>query len=72
MTCVRCPVLLVHGEDDDMVPFDDARRLLAAGQQGRVQLLAVPGRHDPSEALQTESSHLLAFLKDQLDPCSCA
>jgi uncharacterized protein len=68
MTCVRCPVLLVHGEDDDIVPFDDARRLLAAGHEGRVQLLAVPGRHDPSEALQTESAHLLAFLKDQLDP----
>ena len=72
MTCVRCPVLLVHGEDDDIVPFDDARRLQAAGQAGRVQLLAVPGRHDPSEALQTETSHLLAFLKDQLDPRECA
>lgn len=31
MTRVLCPVLLVHGEDDDTVPFDDARRLLAAG-----------------------------------------
>jgi dipeptidyl aminopeptidase/acylaminoacyl peptidase len=72
MTRVRCPVLLVHGEDDDMVPFDDARRLLAAGQEGRVQLLAVPGRHDPSEVLQTEQLHLLAFLKEQLGPCRCA
>jgi hypothetical protein len=27
------------------------------------------GRHDTSEALQTEQSQLLAFLKDQLDPC---
>jgi dipeptidyl aminopeptidase/acylaminoacyl peptidase len=62
MTRVHCPVLLVHGKDDDMVPFDDARRLLAAGQEGRVQLLALPGRHDPTEALQTESSQLLAFL----------
>ncbi|MCF8160590.1 MAG: alpha/beta fold hydrolase, partial [Polaromonas sp.] len=68
MTRARCPVLLVHGEDDDMVPFDDARRLLAAGQEGRVQLLAVPGRHDPSEALRTEQLHLLAFLKEQLGP----
>lgn len=69
MTRVRCPVLLVHGEDDEMVPFDDAKRLLAAGQPGRAQLLAVSGRHDPSEALQTEQSQLLAFLKDQLGPC---
>ena len=66
MTCVRCPVLLVHGEDDDIVPFDDARRLLAAGRQGRVQLLAVAGRHDPSEALQTVQSQLLVFLKTSL------
>jgi dipeptidyl aminopeptidase/acylaminoacyl peptidase len=63
MARVRCPVLLVHGEDDDMVPFDDARRLLAAGQVGRVQLLAVAGRHDPSEALQADQSQLVSFLK---------
>lgn len=66
MTRVRCPVLLVHGEDDTTVPFDDARRLFAAGRQGRVQLLAVAGRHDPSEALQTEQSQLLVFLKTSL------
>ena len=65
ITRVRCPVLLVHGEDDEMVPFDDARRLLAAGQQGRVQLLAVAGRHDLGAALQTEQAQLLAFLQDQ-------
>lgn len=68
MTRVLCPVLLVHGEDDDMVPFDDARRLLAAGQSGRVQLLAVAGRHDPSEALQAEQSTLLAFFAQHLCP----
>lgn len=65
---VRCPVLLVHGEEDDMVPFDDARRLLAAGRPGKVQLLAVAGRHDPSEALQTEHSKLLVFLVEHLRP----
>lgn len=59
-------VLLVHGEDDDMVPFDDARRLLAAGPMGRVQLLALPGRHDPTEALQTEQSRLVMFLISSL------
>lgn len=63
---VRCPVLLVHGEEDDMVPFDDARRLLAAGRPGQVQLVAVAGRHDPSKALQTEHSKLLVFLTEHL------
>jgi len=66
MTLVRCPVLLVHGEDDDLVPFEDARRLLAAGPAGRVQLLAVAGQHDLSEALQADQSQLLAFLQGQL------
>lgn len=68
ITRVCCPVLLVHGENDEMVPIDDARRLLAAGQKGRVELLVVFGRHDPSEALQAEQSKLLVFLKEQLDP----
>ncbi len=68
ITRVRCPVLLVHGTDDDLVPFDDARRLLAAGRAGQVQLLAVAGRHDPIEALQAEQSQLVAFLRVQLAP----
>ena len=65
---VRCPVLLVHGKDDDMVPFDDARRLLAAGPTGQVQLLSVAGRHDPIEALQAEQMQLVGFLRAQLAP----
>ncbi|MDP2677486.1 MAG: alpha/beta fold hydrolase [Rhodoferax sp.] len=72
MSLVRCPVLLVHGEEDEMVPFDDARRLLAAGQQGRVQLLAVPGRHDLSEALAIEQSQVLAYLQKQFNLCGRA
>jgi dipeptidyl aminopeptidase/acylaminoacyl peptidase len=68
ITRVRCPVLLVHGADDDLVPFDDARRLLAAGRAGQLQLLAVAGRHDPIEALQAEQSQLVAFLRAQLAP----
>lgn len=71
MARVRCPVLLVHGEDDDMVPFDDARRLLAAGQAGRVQLLAVAGRHDPTEALQADQSQLLSFLTGVFQARDC-
>ena len=59
---VRCPVLLVHGLDDEMVPFDDARRIHAAGGVGRVELLAVPGRHDPSDALQDHLPQILDFL----------
>jgi dipeptidyl aminopeptidase/acylaminoacyl peptidase len=65
---VGCPVMLVHGEDDDLVTFDDARRLLAAGSAGRVQLLAVAGRHDPIEALQAQQWQLVGFLRTWLAP----
>ncbi|MBK9442126.1 MAG: alpha/beta fold hydrolase [Comamonadaceae bacterium] len=59
---VRCPVLLVHGLDDEMVPFDDARHIQAAGVAGQVALLAVAARHDPSGALQEHLPQILDFL----------
>lgn len=67
MARVRCPVLLVHGMDDLMVPFDDARRLQAVGLPGAVACLAVPGGHDPSDALEEYLPQLVAFLQQ-----SCA
>lgn len=59
---VRCPVLLVHGTEDDTVPFDDAVRLLAAGRSGQVRCIAIPGGHDPSESLDAHLHELVAFL----------
>jgi fermentation-respiration switch protein FrsA (DUF1100 family) len=67
MARARCPVLLVHGTDDLMVPFDDARRLQAVGLPGAVACLAVPGGHDPSDALEEYLPQLVAFLQQ-----SCA
>lgn len=63
---VRCPVLLVHGRDDEMVPFEDALRLQAAGLPGRVTLMAVNGQHDPSNALQEELPRVVGFLHQVL------
>ncbi len=60
----RCPVLLVHGTDDEMVPFDDARRLQAAGVPGAVQCLAVPGGHDPTQALDDHMPEVIKFLQN--------
>lgn len=70
MTRLHCPVLLVHGQDDETVPFDDALRLLGAGKPGQVQLLAVSGQHDPTDALQANQAQLLAFLSEHLGRCS--
>lgn len=61
---VHCPVLLAHGRDDAIVPFDDARRLLAAGLgAGRqVRLLALEGGHEVSDALLQQQAAVLDFL----------
>jgi uncharacterized protein len=63
MARLRCPVLLVHGSDDALVPFADAQRLLAAGPAGLVQCLTVEGGHDPSSALEVHLPTLVGFLQ---------
>lgn len=66
MARLGCPVLLVHGSDDELVPFADAQRLLAAGPAGRVQCLRVKGGHDPSAALEAHLPALVGFLQRAL------
>ena len=63
MRRIGCPVLLVHGTDDEVVPFEDARRLQAAGLQGTVQCLSVTGGHDPSQAIEEHFPQLIEFLQ---------
>ncbi len=65
---VACPVLLVHGDADDTVPLADARAILAAGGEGRVELLELPGGHDEFAALEAHLPRLLAFLARHLGP----
>lgn len=62
MARLDCPVLLVHGIDDSVVPFGDAARLMAAGSPGLVRSIAVNGGHDPSEALVNHLTALTTFL----------
>jgi dipeptidyl aminopeptidase/acylaminoacyl peptidase len=59
----RCPVLLVHGVDDEVVPFSDAQRLQAAGRAGTVECLAIRGGHDPSDSTADYQTQLVDFLK---------
>jgi pimeloyl-ACP methyl ester carboxylesterase len=65
---VCCPVLLVHGTEDEMVPFDDARRMLDAASPGVATLLGVTGRHDPSDALHEELPQIVDFLHRAFAP----
>lgn len=67
ITRVRCPVLLVHGTEDQTVPFDDARRIVAARAHRRVRLVALPGGHDTREAMTERIGALIRFLDLALD-----
>jgi pimeloyl-ACP methyl ester carboxylesterase len=54
---IEAPVLLVHGQQDDVVPLACALRLQASAP--RATLLEVPGRHDgfdDAEALYKQVS----------------
>lgn len=59
----RCPVLLLHGQQDDTVPLADARALMQHKGQARASLLELAGSHegfaDPAQAEQA----VLDFLR---------
>lgn len=58
-----CPVLLVHGDQDQTVPIEDARRIAAAADPARVRLLVVAGaEHDSVDKIEAHADELLAFL----------
>jgi uncharacterized protein len=64
---VACPLLLVHGLNDETVPFNDARRILAASGRTDEALLAVTGGHDLSAALtSSQSAHIAKFITSAL------
>ena len=65
---VRCPVLLVHGADDDVVPLDDAHRIFAARQHDAVELLVLGGRHDAFADLEQHMERLVGFLRTATAP----
>ncbi|MDY0329957.1 MAG: alpha/beta fold hydrolase [Thiomonas sp.] len=64
---LRCPVLLMHGEHDTVVPVEDARRLLAAAATNApVQLHIGPGGHDSMDAFLQEMPRVVGFLSQAL------
>ena len=68
----NCPVLLVHGEQDDVVPVSCAHRLWQAGQTAhtdRTTLLLVPGRHDSFYDEDDLMRRVALWLSSQ-PPCS--
>lgn len=60
---IDCPVLLVHGTDDQTVPIDDARRILAKGRAPQVQLLEIEDAgHDSTDKIERYAGALVRFL----------
>jgi dipeptidyl aminopeptidase/acylaminoacyl peptidase len=57
---VQCPVLVVHGRQDAVVPAGDAVRLVA--RSDRARLLQLEGDHDLREALAPHAAAVVAFL----------
>lgn len=59
---IRCPVLLVHGNDDTTIPVSEAHEIYAQRTSDAVQLLILPGEHDASDELERHADKLLVFL----------
>lgn len=63
---IGCPVLLVHGENDAVIPLSDALELTQEPSTN-VTLRVVPGGHDLSDSLARRGDELLAFLNDAIE-----
>jgi dipeptidyl aminopeptidase/acylaminoacyl peptidase len=61
ITRVQCPVLVVHGREDTVVPAGDAARLVS--RSGRARLLQLDGDHDLREALAPHAATVVEFLR---------
>lgn len=66
---VRCPVLLVHGTNDNVVPMHCAHMLLQS--QPLAQLIPVAGTHDVFEDQARLEQDVMAWL-NTIQPCVCA
>lgn len=62
---IRCPVLLVHGTGDAMVPVAEAHALHARCNR-KDRLLLVKGSHDRYEDLERQIGDVVVFLDDAM------
>ena len=63
----QCPVLLLHGRQDRLVPVDDVRQLWQHRGVARVGLLECDGSHEGFDDQAEVSRHILDFLHAPAD-----
>ncbi len=62
---IACPILLVHGKDDRIVPVEDARRILSNCRTSHARLLEIEGAgHDSVDRIERHVGALLGFLDE--------
>lgn len=63
----RCPVLVAHSPDDDVIPFEQGERLFNAARDPKV-FLELAGLHNEAHAISGHryQAGLAAFLSDQV------
>ncbi len=65
---LRCPVLLVHGSEDAMVPVAEAQALYARHGGAADRLLVVKGSHDSYGDMDQQAAGLIDFLDAVMRP----
>ena len=61
---IACPILLVHGVDDQVVPLADAHAIVSHCPQAKLTLLEIPDAgHASVEKIEAHAPELLAFLQ---------
>jgi len=69
ISSVKCPVLLVHGEEDETVPVEEAFAIRDAGKAEKITLLLLPGSgHDPAGGIESHGTTVTEFLKRAMSP----
>ena len=62
-TAIKAETLLIHGAEDRIVPVANARKLVAALANAKLQVISPAGHACHIDAAETVANSLLQFLK---------
>ncbi|MCG6202103.1 alpha/beta hydrolase [Psychromonas antarctica] len=61
---INCPILIVHGKNDETVPVEDARAIIASCPKPQLNLLEIENAsHDSVEKIEQHCLQLINFLR---------